>query len=542
MFTARAVNRLRVVACASHMRGQALVLGMIALLVLCIGVIVLFNTGQAVNKKVQLVNAADAAAYSAAVQQARAYNLVAYMNRAEVANEVAVAQFVSWYSWMNFALRGTDNFKDAVQAIAILFDISIVGAEVGTMLQEVVTVLNEVKTVVQKTRDVLQKALSVATTAIAILNDAYSKASQVITVGEALEAQKIVPDIVAKNTDGKAKLDWRGRSILMKGITQAITYTRRYHISTRSADRDGSERFANVVMEARDGFSKQRNGSFGPIKKRGGTDLIDYKNWVGIDTLNVRFKWGCGFWGCLINLNVPLAWGGGAAVKNPPQESFRSLASPGYHSGSGWDAGYETDKRHYAPYSGALRNNAASSLVLRSPAMGGSDKVWIKTYGTAPGLQDYDDIDPNKATVPYLNGKSAADNGVEANDVGPIFTVLVEQPMNTVHTSDNLDGLGSTDAPATSASSNALAKPNFKVPDKTLADQMTAVGSAQVYFSRPRSLFANLVSPGRRELGSLFSPYWQARLVDTPCSVRHGIEVLYAGSGVTPVPLPCLLH
>jgi hypothetical protein len=88
------------------MKGQALILALVTLVVLVIGVIVLFNTGQAVSKKVQLVNTADAAAYSATVQQARAFNMIAYMNRATVANQVAMEQMVSWYSWTNFAIRG----------------------------------------------------------------------------------------------------------------------------------------------------------------------------------------------------------------------------------------------------------------------------------------------------------------------------------------------------------------------------------------------------------------------------------------------------
>ena len=49
---------------------------------------------------------------------------------------------------------------------------------------------------------------------------------------------------------------------------------------------------------------------------------------------------------------------------------------------------------------------------------------------------------------------------------------------------------------------------------------MTALASAQVYFDRPRQLTAFSRADGLRELGSLFSPYWQARLVDTPRGVK----------------------
>lgn len=489
-------------------RGQALVLAVVALLVLCIGVIVVFNTGQAVSKKVELVNAADAAAYSAAVQQARAYNLIAYMNRAEVANEVAVAQMTSWYSWTNFTLRGTDNFKDAVQAIAIIFDVSIVGAEVGAALQEVVTALNEVKTVVKTLRDGMQVAFSAGVTAIAAINKAYSVASRGIATVESQEALKLVPEVVKRNTDGKAKIGARGYALLEQGALDARSYVTHYTIPTSGRRDAGADRFANVVMEARDGFSRERKGGIGPIHKRGGTDLVGYTQWVGVDTLNVKVGW--------LGVNEPLAWGGGAAV-NSMSRSFRSVASPGFNNGRGWDSPYEIDRGHYKRYAEGIDNGKAGKKVLSSPAIGGSSKAWLRNYtpASSPGLQPYDDIADNKATVPYDNDRSAKQNGVEAMDVGPVFTVLVEQPMKTVRTSDNVPGIGGP--------------PDFEAPDQTVANDMTALSSAQVYFSRPRGfgLFDNVISPSSREMGSLFSPYWQARLIDTPCNTRQEVAIAY---------------
>jgi hypothetical protein len=52
---------------------------------------------------------------------------------------------------------------------------------------------------------------------------------------------------------------------------------------------------------------------------------------------------------------------------------------------------------------------------------------------------------------------------------------------------------------------------------------MTALASAQVYFDRPRMLAAFRRADDQRELGNLFSPYWQARLVETPRSIKLAI-------------------
>ena len=103
--------------CPRRQRGQALPLALIFLLVLCVGLVVTFNTGQVVNKKVELTNAADAAAYSVAAEQARAWNLAAYMNRGRVANEVAIAQAVSLNSWLTQINVSAVNIKRVVRFI-----------------------------------------------------------------------------------------------------------------------------------------------------------------------------------------------------------------------------------------------------------------------------------------------------------------------------------------------------------------------------------------------------------------------------------------
>lgn len=506
--------RTRLLRVRGEQGGQALVLALVALLVLCVGVIVVFNTGQAVSKKVELTNTADAAAYSAAIQQARAYNLIAYMNRAEVANEVAVAQMTSWYSWMNFTLRGTDNFKDAVQAIAIIFDVSIVGAEVGVALQDVVTALNEVKTAVKTIRDGMQVAFSAGVTAISSIDYAYSLASQGIAQVESQEALKLVPEVVKRNTDGKAKIGARGYTLLEQGALEARSFVTHYTIPTSGARNAGADRFANVVMEARDGFSRKRSGGIGPVHKRGGTDLVNYTQWVGVDTLNVKVGW--------LFLNEPLAWGGAAAV-NSSAYSFKSVASPGFNNGNGWDSLYDIDRGHYKRYDEGIDNGKAGKKVLTSPALDGTSKAWLKNYAKLgnPGLQPYNDIDRGKGVAPYNTG---ADSFGDDLQIGPVFTVLVEQAMTTVRTSDQVDGIG---GPAGS---------DLKVPDKAIANRMTALSSAQVYFDRPRGfgLFDSVVSPSKRELGNLFSPYWQARLIDTPCRSRQEVAVSFGSAA------PCI--
>lgn len=497
--------------------GQALILAVIALLVLCLGFIVLFDTGQVVTKKVQLVNTADAAAYSAAVQEARSLNLIAYMNRASVANEVAMAQMASWYSWTNFAISATDHMKDALQVVAIVT--AFFG--IGEVLEEGVQALQEAKTGLVEGRNVEQELFDVAATAISDLNGVYSQSSLVIADGGAADAALLARKIVTLN-DPQASITTMGLGILAQDTLNANAYIKRYAIPTTTRTGNANaDRYRNVVMEARDPFSRQRNGSFlfGWIKKYGGTDMVGYHSWVGLDTLDIEFScpvFICGVTGFpphAVRFDVPIAWGGGAAVDRQTT-SFSSLARQDQTWSDpfiGNDPQY-ANRGNYAAYSNALSNGSASGLALSQPAENGTP--WIKPQFLIPGgtvgLPDYNDVTQNKATVPYDNGKSANANGLAAVDVGPIFTVLVAQPMNTVQTSSNVQGIGGP--------------PDFQVTDQAISSGMTAMSSAQTYFSRPHSLFPRLTD-SYREMGSLFSPYWQARLIDTPCTIRQEVAV-----------------
>lgn len=87
----------------SRQRGQSLVYALFWLTGGLAALFFLFHTGQAVQHKTQLVNAADAVALSAGHLQARALNVAALHNRALLANEVVIAQMVGVASWSGYA-------------------------------------------------------------------------------------------------------------------------------------------------------------------------------------------------------------------------------------------------------------------------------------------------------------------------------------------------------------------------------------------------------------------------------------------------------
>ena len=67
--------------------------------VVVVAALVLYRSGQLTSDKMAMQNASDAMAYSASVVEARDLNFASYMNRAVIANEVAIGQAVGLASW-----------------------------------------------------------------------------------------------------------------------------------------------------------------------------------------------------------------------------------------------------------------------------------------------------------------------------------------------------------------------------------------------------------------------------------------------------------
>ena len=55
-----------------------------------------------------------------------------------------------------------------------------------------------------------------------------------------------------------------------------------------------------------------------------------------------------------------------------------------------------------------------------------------------------------------------------------------------------------------------------------------AISSVEVFFERPDA--GNTVHAGRTELGSLFNPYWQARLAPVSAAARAQAQLRQGGA------------
>jgi len=94
-------------------QGQVLVLGMLLAAVLALAWLRYFAVGQVIAGKARLVHGLDAAAYSGALVQARTLNFLAYVNRAQLAHQIAMAHLVTLGSWAHFGGTQADRLLQA---------------------------------------------------------------------------------------------------------------------------------------------------------------------------------------------------------------------------------------------------------------------------------------------------------------------------------------------------------------------------------------------------------------------------------------------
>ncbi|SIQ28849.1 pilus assembly protein TadG-related protein [Solilutibacter tolerans] len=476
-------------------QGQALPLTLIFLLVLCVGLMVTFNTGQVVNKKVELTNAADAAAYSVAVEQARAWNLAAYMNRGRIANEVAVAQLVSLNSWMtqiNVSAKMTETYSNILSAVPY----------VGFIFKAVAQIAKAADQIMRPIRTGLREASGPAIGLIdQVLNQSYAQVAELaIEQASTAGAMKVAHDVVDANSPN-AKVTALSYANLVRQMEQARSeYLQQFNVPKgRSSGSVGGDRYRNLVMESRDKFTVDRRDDAKlfiiGFEANGGTDMVDYNRWSAVDTNNFVVD----IW--LLELDLPLGWAGAQAAPNRNKRFFAGMGN-----GRGWYSDYQ--RKRLKAYNGLSPWEMTSQMAESDPGgsmVGGKRNHAFFTQYKNGIAHQYHDVKDGKARTP---------------EDGPIFTVEVATSTKETRTSSNI----------------GMATGRMDVTESPPGDKIKALSSAQIYFNRPHDynggrMFNRYVrgrSDARYEAGSLFSPYWQARLTETPATLRASFNALSA--------------
>lgn len=432
-------------ACPRRQRGQALPLGIFLTLMAAGVMFYMVNTGQQVQERIRLTNTADAVAYSAGVLEARVLNFDAYTNRAMVANQVAIAQMVSLVSWTHYADKLVENAEDISRWFPPVYAVV---AAVRIYTKAALAVADKMASVVIAYHDTAVRAMELSQTAIH---------------ATFLLARSKLVDEVAKANDPMASAQTISNPI------EFTNFTKRYAGEDRG-------RFRDVTMASRDDFTRQRNWTEGvsvaglltvELRRRGGTDLIGFDEWRGMDTISLHTEWRCPTLrnpGRICRSELPLGWGAAEV------DSGDGDGGVGFHGGS-----YRT-------------NRIASRLA---------DMYMAEISAAYQGLPAFRELDEDVL-------------GEEDPRTG--YAVVVSKPKSALRT---------TAQAAQPKTSRRLALYD----DQAAADKMAQMARVEVYFERPQRR-----SDGKDEIGSLFNPYWQVRLAPTTTADRAAAAAFQGGA------------
>jgi len=165
-----------------NQKGQASVFVLALIGIVLVATIFLYQSGRLTSEKMQLQNAADAAAFGAATLEARSLNFSAYTNRAMVANEVAVGQMVGMLSFVD-ELKTTGEYIDEYAGIleaatAWLFAIITVGDVIEGIISVIVEILEDIGSTITEVGEEAEQAMaaiaSPVISGLSIINNVYS--------------------------------------------------------------------------------------------------------------------------------------------------------------------------------------------------------------------------------------------------------------------------------------------------------------------------------------------------------------------------------
>lgn len=350
-------------------RGQAAVFVLLFIPVLLVAFYFLYKAGKITSDKMELQNAADAAAYSVSVVEARDLNFSSYMNRAIVANEVAVGQLVGMASWA-FHWRSYDDYLRAYSTPLK-----------PTPLAPLAAVLEGIGKVFKISGDVaikIMKPLAKYGTLITHnINKFYGYAQYGFHLTSTLYALGAVQTMIDQNAPDGARLSEFGLLTLIghlgtygalpslpgEQFTSSYNPTATTPVADFQADTEGETdaggygRLAAIISDSTDPFTKSRGWVFDPFLimrdqlglppdpfysedttangKRRGWAGIDVGSNIDLGIFEVEWK----FW-LLFHIDFTRVGGGELRMVVPLSGSTADMAAGQYFNWSGADTSF----------------------------------------------------------------------------------------------------------------------------------------------------------------------------------------------------------
>jgi hypothetical protein len=489
--------------CLLQQKGQAALWFLALMASMAMVFVGVYSVGQATSEKQKITNAADAAAYSGGLVQARALNMMAYGNRAEIANEVLIAQAVSLHSWTAYNEKAVENARTVMDILAMIPVVNFVAAPLAQILSVMEQVLEGALEVVSAATDLVIPGVEFAYDALDVIAGAIFTPG-VMTLAATDAANAVLAQNYLQRT-GSVDLAPTSYRAVELGVLNTIEWQGAFAKYSKDKEvhgaSDGRQTAKDILLNSRDSFSTARQGPnswplsliFGSedigncftgsigSSRDGPTELKDFDRWEAQDTSEFEYRppGSCfvkgGGW-----VNIPFGWGRATAANES-------------------EAGDMKTSPHYLP-----------------------------------GLFAYEDMEDDQKHSGWSGVKELYDVERETSNGRPVATHLedrlvfhfaAKKAKGQVRTNDTL-GYYDQDA-------SAAALGNTKLVPDLLDNQVASIAAAKVFFARPVRNSLDFTGLGlqredaHKEIASLYNPYWQVRL--TAPSVP-AMAIVYGGS------------
>lgn len=439
--------------------GQALVFGMLLAGMAILVLVRYFSTSQVAAAKARQLHALDAAAYSGALVQARALNMLAYLNRAQIGHQVAMAHLVTLGSWAAFGgtqARQLGSGNPPAHLIAMMFGpdhgAAYLAARAAGGLDALARTEGDLAHAYAAHDHIVQNVFnSVQQEIVAGLPDVRWAAMQAIL------AQNYPGRTVAGNAAPAQEKSASRDSRANEGFDLSVLDDNWPGFLQRYSGQQQLRPFVQEVARLYD-FLAPRNHTVGnpwivdekcptlrhELRRRGNTELDAYGRWQSIDTESFHALRSNRWIGCYYR-EYPMGWGWIPSALNQNVDGPYTDSPPSdFAAQDFWR--WVRDATNWDIHSGDANPLANSRAVAgRQRWQGG-------------GLPTYFDV-------------NAQQHGISLK-----FTVALRHPG----------------------------------PEDLIVSTRSA---AETFFERPEPR-----ADGRMETGNLFRPYWQARLT-TPNSI-----------------------
>lgn len=490
-------------------RGQALPVGIALLMFGVLITLVLYSSGQLVTEKSRIANTADAAVYSGMVWQARALNFKSYTNRAMVANQVSIAQFVSMASWTQYGKQTAENLNNTIGLIPIIRPYTQAVESAMTAIDQVVDGISKI-----------------AIPVISVVTQVLSYAQQGVYYSTFAVTPALVREVVKANdkdydVDSKYAIAGLGQNAINWN-----SFIKRYD------DEEGLGRKADIITDSRDAFTRDRGWKVGrfnlglfrvEIRKEGTTNLVQKDGqwmWKGKDTQSIHtWKWRCKWSGCKWrHSELPVGWGAVYASNDieckAQKSSWRGRLISNVANNSSGGKRPSLGSSGSTGGRGSLGSDSGQYAMKTCPRWGEKNKKAEKY------ADDYDEgISGYRGVQAYYDLNDLSEKN---QDPRMLLRIEVQAEAKSLQTASAI-GIGSPQKANRETNNNGFGQGMFRAEDTLAGGSVSSISTGEIFFERPVFNAKDILRiNGRKkeEYGSLWNPYWQVRLVDTPKEQR----------------------